>query len=132
MLPFYVPKLRYITGWDERALKKKICMWPGQRLVPVSVSRVQERAGDVLIRSNARGFHCSTPTGCGCGWPQVDVRKLYRRVAPKNTMTAWMLLTVTLDARLWCGFVMWHADGISPNERPPSEKKRQKLVFGVW
>lgn len=35
-------------------------MWPGQGLVPVSVSRVQDRAGNVPISSNAVGFHCST------------------------------------------------------------------------
>lgn len=63
-------KDKVLTEWDERALKKKICMWLGQGPVPVSVSRIQDRAGDMPIRYNAVGFHCRTAMGCGSGCPK--------------------------------------------------------------
>lgn len=93
--------------------------------MPVSGSRGQGRARGVPVQSDAVGCHCCY----AC--PEVAVRKIYHRAAPKNTLSAFMLLIVIQDAK-FSDVAVWDTQMELATMKEHLQSEKLNSAFWHW
>ena len=99
--------------------------------MPVSGSRGQGRARGMPVQSDTAGCHCSTAMCCCCTCPEAAVRKIYCRVAPKNTVSAFMSLVVSQDAK-FSDVAAWDTQMELAPMKDYLQREKLKSPFWGW